>query len=189
MMGSGGMIVMDKDNCVVDAARFFLDFTQKESCGKCTFCRVGTKQMLAILEDIVSGQGRTEDIDLLLQLSYDIKAGSLCGLGQSAPSPVLTTIRYFRQEYEAHLLEHRCPALVCPKLIAYYILPDKCDRGCEHCILTCPSEAVYSNEKRIKIIDQEKCVKCGTCLEVCPPEYRAVIKLSPADSVPQQGET
>ena len=185
MMGSGGMIVMDEDNCVVDAARFFLDFTQKESCGKCTMCRLGTKQMLDILEDIVNGRGKIEDIDLLVELAQDIKVGSLCGLGETAPNPVLTTIRYFRDEYEAHILEQRCPALVCKELIAYYILPDKCEKGCEHCVLTCPTEAITSTEKRIKVIDQEKCVKCGTCIETCPPEYNAVIKLSPPDSIPR----
>jgi len=184
MMGSGGMIVMDEDNCMVDAALYFLDFTQKESCGKCTMCRLGTKQMLDILTDIVNAKGKTGDIDLLIELAEDIKEGSLCGLGETAPNPVLTTLRYFRSEYEAHIIEHRCPALVCKELIAYYILPDKCDKGCEHCVLTCPSEAIKSDEKRIKVIDQTKCVKCGTCKEVCPPEYNAVVKLSPRSLVP-----
>jgi len=184
MMGSGGMIVMDEDNCMVDAAHYFLDFTQKESCGKCTMCRLGTKQMLDIMTDIVKGQGKTEDIDLLVELAEDIKQGSLCGLGQTAPNPVLTTIRYFRSEYKAHIMEHRCPALVCKELIAYYILPDKCDRGCEHCVLTCPAEAISGEKGKIKVIDQTKCVKCGTCMEVCPPEYNAVVKLSPPSLVP-----
>jgi NADH-quinone oxidoreductase subunit F len=184
MMGSGGMIVMDEDNCMVDAALYFLDFTQKESCGKCTMCRLGTKQMLDILTDIVKGQGKIEDVDLLVELAEDIKQGSLCGLGQTAPNPVLTTIRYFRSEYEAHIVEHRCPALVCKELIAYYILPDKCDRGCEHCVLTCPTEAISGEKGKIKVIDQTKCVKCGTCMEVCPPEYNAVVKLSPPSLVP-----
>lgn len=185
MMGSGGMIVMDEGNCMVDTARFFLDFSQHESCGKCTLCRIGTKQMLMILDDIVQGQGRVEDVDLLVGLGEDIKAGSLCGLGETAPNPVLTTIRYFRDEYEAHILERRCPALVCKDLIAYYILPDKCDRGCEHCVLVCPTEAIGGSKGEIKVIDQEKCVKCGTCMEVCPPEYDAVIKVSPPDSIPK----
>jgi NADH-quinone oxidoreductase subunit F len=184
MMGSGGMIVMDEDNCMVDAALYFLDFTQKESCGKCTMCRLGTKQMLDILTDIVSGKGRIEDIDLLIELAEDIKQGSLCGLGETAPNPVLTTIRYFRSEYEAHIIEHRCPALVCKELIAYYILPDKCDRGCEHCVLTCPTEAISGEKGKVKVIDQTKCTKCGTCMEVCPPEYNAVVKLSPPSLVP-----
>ena len=186
MMGSGGMIVMDEDNCMVDAARFFLDFTVKESCGKCAMCRLGTRQMLSILEDIVKGEGKPEDLEQLVSLGEDIKAGSLCGLGKSAPNPVLTTIRYFREEYEAHILEKRCPALICRDLIAYYIVPDKCYRGCEHCVVVCPSEAITAHAKRYKVIDQEKCIKCGNCLEVCPPEYNAVVKLSPADNVPKQ---
>mgnify|MGYP001065410985 CR=1 FL=1 len=186
MMGSGGMIVMDEDNCMVDAARFFLDFTTKESCGKCTMCRLGTLQMLQILEDITIGKGKIEDIDLLLELAEDVKAGSLCGLGRTAPNPVLTTMRYFRDEYEAHILEKRCPAKVCPELIVYYILPDKCDRACEHCMLVCPTEAIKGQKGEIKVIDQEKCSKCGTCLEVCPPEYDAVVKLSPVSSLPSE---
>ena len=184
MMGSGGMIVMDENNCTVDAARFFLDFSTKESCGKCTMCRLGTLQMLRILEDVAAGRGKTEDIDVILTLAEDVKAGSLCGLGQTAPNPVLTTLRYFRDEYEAHILEKRCPAGVCPELTVYYILPDKCDRACEHCILTCPTEAIKGEKGEVKVIDQEKCSKCGTCLEVCPPEYNAVVKLSPVSSLP-----
>ncbi|HEY4712507.1 MAG TPA: NADH-quinone oxidoreductase subunit NuoF [Dehalococcoidia bacterium] len=184
MMGSGGMIVMDEDNCMVDAARFFLDFSTKESCGKCTMCRLGTLQMLRILEDITAGRGRIENIDLLLALAEDVKIGSLCGLGKTAPNPVLTTLRYFRDEYEAHILEKRCPARVCPELTVYYILPEKCDRACEHCVLTCPTEAVKGGKGEVKVIDQEKCSKCGTCLEVCPPEYSAVVKLSPVSLLP-----
>jgi NADH-quinone oxidoreductase subunit F len=184
MMGSGGMIVMDEDNCMVDAARFFLDFSTKESCGKCTMCRLGTLQMLRMLEDITTGKAKIEDIDLLLTLAEDVKMGSLCGLGKTAPNPVLTTLRYFRDEYDAHILEKRCPARVCPELTVYYILPDKCDRACEHCILTCPTEAVKGEKGEVKIIDQEKCSKCGTCLEVCPPEYNAVVKLSPTSLLP-----
>ena len=184
MMGSGGMIVMDEDNCMVDAARFFLDFSTKESCGKCTMCRLGTLQMLHILEDITAGRGKIEDIDLLLALAEDVKMGSLCGLGKTAPNPVLTTLRYFRDEYEAHILEKRCPARVCPELTAYYILPDKCERSCEHCVLTCPTEAIKGEKGEIKVIDQEKCVNCGTCMDVCPPEYDAVVKLSPVSLLP-----
>ena len=184
MMGSGGMIVMDENNCTVDAARFFLDFSTKESCGKCTMCRLGTLQMLRILEDVAAGRGKTEDIDVILTLAEDVKAGSLCGLGQTAPNPVLTTLRYFRDEYEAHILGKRCPAGVCPELTVYYILPDRCDRACEHCILTCPTEAIKGEKGEVKVIDQEKCSKCGTCLEVCPPEYNAVVKLSPVSSLP-----
>ena len=184
MMGSGGMIVMDEDNCMVDAARFFLDFSTKESCGLCTMCRLGTIQMLRILEDITAGRGKIEDLDVLLALAEDVKMGSLCGLGKTAPNPVLTTLRYFRDEYEAHILEKRCPARVCPELTVYHILPDKCDRACEHCILTCPTEAIKGEKGEVKIIDQEKCSKCGTCLEVCPPEYNAVVKLSPVSLLP-----
>ena len=184
MMGSGGMIVMDEDNCMVDAARFFLDFSTKESCGKCTMCRLGTLQMLRILEDITAGRGRIEDLDLLLALAEDVKIGSLCGLGKTAPNPVLTTLRYFRDEYKAHIVEKRCPARVCPELTVYYILPDKCDRACEHCVLTCPTEAIKGEKGEVKVIDQEKCSKCGTCLEVCPPEYNAVVKLSPVSLLP-----
>ncbi len=184
MMGSGGMIVMDEENCMVDAARFFLDFTQKESCGKCVMCRLGTKQMLSILEDIVSSQGKPEDMEQLISLGEDIKTGSLCGLGKSAPNPVLTTIRYFQEEYEAHILEKRCPALVCRDLIAYYIIPEKCYKGCEHCVLSCPSEAIVEHPKRFKVVDQGKCVKCGNCLELCPHEYNAVVKISPISQVP-----
>jgi NADH-quinone oxidoreductase subunit F len=180
MMGSGGMVVMDEDNCMVDAARFFLDFSQNESCGKCTMCRLGTRQMLYLLEDITTGKGKIDYIDLLTDLSEDIKFGSLCGLGGTAPNPVLTTIRYFRDEYEAHIVEKRCPALVCKELISYYILPDKCERGCEHCVLTCPTEAIKGGLGQIKVIDQSKCSECGTCLEVCPIEYSAVVKVSPA---------
>ena len=184
IMGSGGMIVMDHDNCMVDTARFFLEFTQQESCGKCVPCRLGTKQMLSILEDIVAGRGKPEDIDLLANLSQDIINGSLCGLGKSAPNPVLTTIRYFRDEYEAHILEKRCPALLCRDLISYYIIPEKCSRGCEHCVVVCPSEAITEHAKRFKVVNMEKCVKCGNCLEVCPAEYNAVVKLSPIPKLP-----
>jgi len=186
MMGSGGMIVMDEDNCMVDAARFFLDFSTKESCGKCTMCRLGTLQMLHILEDITAGRGKLENLDLLLALAEDVKGGSLCGLGRTAPNPVLTTLRYFRDEYEAHILERRCPARVCPELTAYYILPDRCDRACEHCVLVCPTEAIKGGKGEVKIIDQEKCSKCGTCLGVCPPEYDAVVKLSPVSLLPSE---
>jgi len=184
MMGSGGMIFMDEEDCAVDTARFFLDFTTKESCGKCTMCRMGTLQLLNILEDICTGKAKPEDLELLQELSEDVKMGSLCGLGRSAPNPVLTTLRYFEDEYKAHILEKRCPALVCKDLVAYFILPEKCDRACEHCILVCPTEAIKGKKGEIKVIDQEKCSKCGTCLEVCPKEYHAVIKISPISKLP-----
>ncbi len=189
MMGSGGTIVMDENNCMVDAARFFLDFSTKESCGKCTMCRLGTLQMLRILEDITAGRARIEDLDSLLALAEDVRLGSLCGLGKTAPNPVLTTLRYFRDEYEAHILEKRCPAKVCPELTVYYILPEKCDRGCEHCVLTCPTEAIKGSKGEVKVIDQEKCSRCGTCLEVCPPEYSAVVKLSPVSLLPSSASS
>jgi len=184
IMGSGGVIAMDEDNCMVDTAKFFLDFIQKESCGKCSTCRIGTKQMLDILEDITAGKGRIEDINMLVELGEDVRDGSLCGLGKTAPNPALTTIRYFRDEYEAHILEKRCPARVCKELTAYYILPEKCERGCEHCVLSCPVKAISTDAKGIKVIDQSKCTKCGSCELVCPPEYNAVIRLSPTSLVP-----
>jgi len=185
MMGSGGMVVLDEDDCMVEIARYFLEFTQRESCGNCTFCRLGTKQMLETLTDITKGVGKIEDIDILQELAQDVKNGSLCGLGKTAPNPVLTTLRYFKDEYKAHVAEGRCPAMMCPNLIAYYIVPEKCERSCDACVGTCTVEAISSHpKKRYKIIDQEKCVKCGTCLDACPPEYNAVIKLSPPSEVP-----
>ncbi|MCX6010871.1 MAG: NADH-quinone oxidoreductase subunit NuoF [Chloroflexi bacterium] len=186
MMGSGGMIVLDEDDCMVEIARYFLEFTQRESCGKCTFCRLGTKQMLETLGEFTKGKGQIKDLDTLTELAEDIKAGSLCGLGRTAPNPVLTNLRYFRDEYEAHIREGRCPALMCPELIAYYIVPEKCERSCDACVGTCTVEAISSHpKKRYKIIDQEKCVKCGTCLSSCPPQYNAIVKLSPPSLVPK----
>ncbi|WP_449240439.1 NADH-ubiquinone oxidoreductase-F iron-sulfur binding region domain-containing protein [Desulfoscipio gibsoniae] len=186
MMGSGGMVVLDEDDCMVEIARFFLDFTQQESCGKCTFCRLGTKHMLDILERITKGQGKPEDIDTLTELASKVKAGSLCSLGKTAPNPVLSTIKYFREEYEAHINEGRCPAKMCKDLIAYYILPDKCERSCDACVGSCPVEAIHDNEDRIKVIDQEKCVKCDSCVVACPPQYKAVVKLSPPHLVEEK---
>ncbi len=179
MMGSGGLVVLDEDDCMVEIARYFLDFTQKESCGKCTFCRLGTKQMLEILTDITKGQGKPEDVDLLWELAEDIKAGSLCGLGRTAPNPVLTTIRYFREEYEAHIKEGRCPALMCKELISYWIIPEKCSKLCNVCIGSCPVEAIYTRPDMLKAIHLDKCVKCNSCLVACPPQYQAVVKISP----------
>lgn len=180
MMGSGGLIVLDEDSCMVDVAKYFLSFTQNESCGKCTFCRIGTKHLLLILEDITRGEGKLQDLELLWELSCDIAKGSLCGLGKTAPNPILTTLRYFKDEYIAHITEKRCPAKVCRELISYYIIPEKCYRGCEHCVLKCSTkECIKPNEKGIKSIDQKKCIKCGICLQVCPKEYDAVIKVSP----------
>jgi NADH-quinone oxidoreductase subunit F len=188
MMGSGGMVVLDEDDCMVEMARYFLEFTQRESCGKCTMCRLGTKEMLEILDRITKGQGQMEDLDTLRQLAEDVKDGSLCGLGRTSPNPVLTTLKYFPDEYEAHIEEGRCPALMCQDLIAYYILPDKCERSCDACVGTCTVEAIYSNKKRIKVIDQSKCVKCNTCMEACPPEYNAIVKLSPPSEVPDTND-
>jgi NADH-quinone oxidoreductase subunit F len=177
IMGSGGMVVMDEETCMVDVARYFLSFTQAESCGKCVPCRIGTKQMLDILERICRGEGRMEDIDLLETLGTQIKAGSLCQLGQTAPNPVLTTLRYFKDEYIAHIQEKRCPALSCTKLISFYILPDKC-QGCGICARECPAEAIVGGKRMVHIIDQDKCIKCGTCLEVCPTKFDAIVKVS-----------
>jgi NADH-quinone oxidoreductase subunit F len=188
-MGSGGVIVMDEDNCMVDTAKFFIDFSQRESCGKCTQCRIGTFQMLGILEDITKGNGSLDGLDNLKDLGEDIKSASLCGLGRMAPNPVLTTLRYFRDEYEAHVVEKRCPARVCKDLTAYYILPDKCEKGCDHCVLACPAEAIFSDEKGLKIVDQAKCTKCSSCELVCPAEYNAVVRLSPVSLVPGDRRT
>ena len=177
IMGSGGMVVIDEDTCIVDIARYFLSFTQAESCGKCVPCRLGTKQMLDMLENICNGKGKPEYLDLLLEMSKQIKAGSLCALGGTAPNPVLTTIRYFRDEYEAHIKEKRCPALACPQLVSYYILPDKC-QGCGICPRNCPVEAISGDKRMVHVIDQAKCSKCGTCLDVCPSRFGAVVKVS-----------
>ncbi|MHB8086393.1 MAG: NADH-ubiquinone oxidoreductase-F iron-sulfur binding region domain-containing protein [Dehalococcoidia bacterium] len=185
IMGSGGVIVMDEDNCMVDTAKFFTDFSQQESCGKCTPCRIGTFHMLDILQDITKGLGTLEGLSKLEELGNEVKDGSLCGLGKMAPNPVLTTLCYYRDEYEAHILEKRCPAHVCKELTAYYILPEKCERGCDHCVLACPAEAVFSDENALKIVDQSKCTKCGSCELVCPVEYNAVIRLSPVSLVPE----
>ncbi|MFC1528425.1 NADH-ubiquinone oxidoreductase-F iron-sulfur binding region domain-containing protein [Candidatus Latescibacterota bacterium] len=166
IMGSGGMVVMDENNCMVDFARYFLDFTQKESCGECVPCRLGTNQMLAILEDITNGKGKPDDIDLLVELAEGIKTGSLCGLGQTAPNPVLTTIHYFRDEYEAHIKYKKCPAKVCKGLIKYTIDSEKCT-GCTVCAKNCPQEAISGEKKESHSIDQNNCVKCGICFDVC----------------------
>ncbi|MDH5466366.1 MAG: NADH-quinone oxidoreductase subunit NuoF [Candidatus Aminicenantes bacterium] len=175
MMGSGGMIVMDEDTCMVDVARYFLDFTQQESCGKCVPCRIGTRQLVEILTRITKGEGQEEDIDRLEDLARTIKAGSLCGLGQTAPNPVLTTLRYFKDEYEAHIRDKNCPALVCKELIIYHIEPQKCV-GCLLCLKNCPVEAISGERKKVHVIDQDLCIKCGACFDVCPPKVQAVSK-------------
>lgn len=185
MMGSGGMVVMDEDTCMVDVARYFLEFTQNESCGKCTFCRIGTKHLLSILERITHGEGREGDIELLEELSMEIKEGSLCGLGKTAPNPVLTMLKYFRKEFEAHIKEKKCPSLSCRPLTAFYIDLGKCARGCDACVGSCPVDCIFTTKGRKKGIDQEACVKCGECVTACPDEYDAVIRISPADQAPR----
>jgi NADP-reducing hydrogenase subunit HndC len=166
MMGSGGMIVMDEDDCMVDIARFFLEFTCDESCGKCTPCRVGTRRMLEILNRIVEGKGTMEDLDKLEELAKNIKATALCGLGQTAPNPVLSTLKFFRNEYIAHIKDHVCPAHHCKALLQYRIDPAKC-RGCTACARVCPGGAIEGKVKEPHKIDPAKCLKCGACMEKC----------------------
>ena len=172
MMGSGGLIIMDEDTCMVDMARYFLDFTVEESCGKCTPCRIGMQRMYEILEKIISGNGEMADLDKLEELGKHIKASSLCGLGQSAPNPVLSMMKYFRQEYEEHINEKKCSAGVCKSLLQY-IINDKC-KGCTLCIKVCPTNAITGKVKELHVIDQDKCVKCGVCVEKC--KFGAIIK-------------
>ena len=172
MMGSGGLVVMDETTCMVDVAKFFLNFTQSESCGKCTPCREGTKRMLEILNRITSGQGTETDLDVLEDLAKTIKVSALCGLGQTAPNPVLSTLKYFRDEYEAHIKEKRCPAGACEKLAQYYITED-C-KGCGLCARNCPVHAISGEPKKRHVIDQTMCIKCGTCMQNCP--FKAITK-------------
>lgn len=173
IMGSGGMVVMDETTCMVDVARFFLDFTQKESCGKCVQCRIGTKRMLEILERICRGEGRPGDMELLEEIAIKVKDGSLCGLGQSAPNPVLTTMKYFREEYEAHIFDKKCPAKQCKAFITYQIDPQKC-KGCGLCAKKCPVSCISGEKKKPYVIEHNQCIKCGNCLEVCPAKFGAV---------------
>ncbi len=173
MMGSGGLIVMDEDNCMVDIAKFFLDFTVDESCGKCAPCRIGTKRMMEILEKITDGNGTLEDIDKLEELAYYIKENSLCGLGQTAPNPVLATLKFFRDEYIAHVVDKKCPAGVCKKLLNYSIVADKC-KGCTLCARKCPVNAISGTVKNPHVIDTTKCIKCGACMDSC--KFGAIIK-------------
>jgi NADH-quinone oxidoreductase subunit F len=177
MMGSGGMIVMDEDTCMVDVARYFINFLTDESCGKCVPCREGLRQMHRILVNITEGRGKEGDIEILEELSETAIEASLCALGKSAPNPFLSTLRYFRDEYEAHIKEKRCPALSCKKMIAFYIDPDKC-QACGICAKKCPAGAIDGGKKKIHIIDQDTCTNCGTCFEVCPPRFGAVTKIS-----------
>jgi NADH:ubiquinone oxidoreductase subunit F (NADH-binding)/(2Fe-2S) ferredoxin/NAD-dependent dihydropyrimidine dehydrogenase PreA subunit len=189
IMGSGGMVVMDEDTCMVDVARYFLSFTQAESCGKCVPCRVGTLQMLEILRRICGGGGKPEDIPTLQKMADQIKAGSLCALGQTAPNPVLTTMRYFMDEYQEHIVKKKCRALVCPDLLSYYVLPDKC-AGCGICARECPAHAIDGGKRLVHVVDQKKCVKCGTCFNVCPERFNAIVRVSgeklnvPSEPVP-----
>lgn len=173
MMGSGGLIVMDEDNCMVDIAKFFLQFTVDESCGKCTPCRIGTKRLLELLDKITKGNGTLEDLDKLEELCYYIKDNSLCGLGQTAPNPVLSTLRYFKDEYIAHVVDKKCPAGVCKALLRYEIIADKC-KGCTMCARNCPAGAISGTVKHPHVIDPEKCIKCGACMEKC--KFGAIIK-------------
>jgi NADH-quinone oxidoreductase subunit F len=177
MMGSGGMIVMDEDTCMVDIARYFLNFLAEESCGKCVPCREGLRQMLKILNNICTGKGNEGDIKLLEELAEMMTDASLCALGTTAANPVLSTIKYFRDEYEAHIEQKRCPAGVCKALISYYIEPEKC-QACLICLRNCPVDAITGGKNLVHVIDQAKCTKCGTCFEVCPPRFGAVVKLS-----------
>ncbi|MCK5679793.1 4Fe-4S binding protein [bacterium] len=177
MMGSGGMIVMDEDTCMVDVARYFIEFLTDESCGKCTPCREGTRQMLKILTNITAGKGKPGDIALLEELSEMQVEAALCALGKSAPNSFLSTLRYFRDEYEAHINDKKCPALSCKALIEYYIDPEKC-RGCGTCLKKCPADAIIGGKKLIHIVDQDKCTKCGTCFDVCPDRFAAVTKIT-----------
>ncbi|MDY6892953.1 MAG: NADH-quinone oxidoreductase subunit NuoF [Chloroflexota bacterium] len=188
MMGSGGMIVMDEDTCMVDVARYFIDFLADESCGKCVPCRAGLEQMLSILDRICNGEGKAEDIEVLEELSDVLQDSALCALGQTAPNPVMSTIQYFRDEYEAHIEQKRCPAGVCKALISYYIDPEKC-QACKICLGECPVQAISGDKNIIHIIDQELCTKCNTCFEVCPTRFSAVVKISgePVPPAPPYG--
>jgi NADH-quinone oxidoreductase subunit F len=177
MMGSGGMIIMDEDTCMVDVARYFLDFLTDESCGKCVPCREGMRQMLKILTNITQGKAREGDIEILEELAEVAGEASLCALGKTAANPFLSTLRYFRDEYEAHIKDKRCPSLSCKELISYHIDPDKC-QACMICLRKCPSEAIVGGKNKIHVIDQEKCTNCGTCFEVCPPRFGAVKRIS-----------
>jgi len=179
IVGSGGMVVADDTTCMVDLAKYFLQFTQNESCGKCVPCRLGTKRMLEILERITAGEGEEGDVERLESMALNIKRTSLCGLGQTAPNPVLTTIRYFRDEYLAHIDDRRCPALSCEALIAYTIDPDACT-GCHVCFGACPTQAISGERKQVHTIDSKLCIKCDTCRQVCKFDAIPVVDAQPA---------
>jgi len=172
-MGSGGLIVMDEDACMVDIARFFLEFTVEESCGKCTPCRIGTKRLMEMINKVTEGKAEMEDLDKIEELCNHIKENSLCGLGQTAPNPVLSTMRYFRDEYVAHVRDKKCPAGVCKSLLQFEIVADKCV-GCTLCAKNCPTSCISGELKKPHIIDADKCIKCGVCMEKC--KFKAVIK-------------
>jgi len=166
IVGSGGMIVLDEDNCMVNMAKYFIQFTQEESCGKCVPCRIGTKRLLEIMERITKGQGKESDLELLETLSNSIKVTSLCGLGQTAPNPVLSTLKYFREEFEAHIRDKKCPAKVCKDLITYSVIEEAC-KGCGACLRACPAGAITGEKKKPHRIDPGSCIRCGACFEVC----------------------
>jgi len=173
IMGSGGMLVMDENTCMVNMARYFLDFAQNESCGQCTLCRLGTRQMFQILSDITRGEGRADDIKVLLELAEAVRVGSICGLGQTVSNPVISTIKYFREEYEEHIHQKRCRALVCRSLISYRIKEYRC-KACMLCLKACPVDAIIGGKRQVHEIDQSKCIRCGACMEACPPRFNAV---------------
>ncbi len=183
IMGSGGMIVLDEDTCMVDIARYFLKFTNDESCGKCNSCREGSEALIEVLNRICSGEGQEGDLEFLQELGEAIKDASMCGLGQTLPNPVLSTLRYFKDEYEAHIKDKRCPGFVCKDLTFYYIEPSKC-KACMICKRNCPVEAIIGEKDQIHVIDQSKCTKCGTCYDMCPARFQAVLRIS-GEPVPE----
>lgn len=187
MMGSGGMIVSDEETCMVDVARYFVDFLCDESCGKCVPCREGLKQMRELLEKVTRGEGEQKDIEVLREIAKTMEDAALCALGQTAANPVLTTLKYFKDEYDAHIEEDRCPALVCRNLISYYIDPDEC-KGCHLCADNCPADAIIGEQREIHVIDQSKCTKCGTCADVCPVDSVRKISGEPVPSPPPKEE-
>jgi NADH:ubiquinone oxidoreductase, NADH-binding (51 kD) subunit len=173
IMGSGGLVIMDESTCMVEVSRYFLQFSQRESCGKCVPCRLGAKQMLDVLTDITEGNGKPEDVQLLKDLAEGIKKGSLCGLGQNTPNPVLTTLKFFENEYDAHINDQLCPALACKEFISYHIITEECN-GCRLCFKSCPVDAISGKKKEPHVIDSQKCIKCGTCFEICSGKYEAM---------------